>query len=62
MKRGRIYQTARKNGYNVLALGQHFDDVAESFFMSLFYNGKLWSMKASYINEYKCLIKSIFLE
>mgnify|MGYP003385363523 CR=1 FL=1 len=29
MKRGRIYSTARKHGYNVLALGQHLDDVAE---------------------------------
>ena len=30
---GRIYQTARKNGYNVIALGQHLDDLAESFLM-----------------------------
>lgn len=52
MKRGRIYHAARKNGYNVLALGQHLDDVSESFMMSLFYNGKLWSMKGSYKNEY----------
>jgi tRNA(Ile)-lysidine synthase TilS/MesJ len=51
MKRGRIYHAARKYGYNVLALGQHLDDMAESFMMSLFYNGKLWSMKASYNNE-----------
>lgn len=29
MKRGRIYHTARREGYNVLALGQHLDDLAE---------------------------------
>jgi selenocysteine lyase/cysteine desulfurase len=29
MKRGRIYSTARKNGYNVVALGHHLDDFAE---------------------------------
>jgi len=29
MKRGRIYSTARKNGYNVIALGHHLDDFAE---------------------------------
>merc|ERR1740128_472160 len=27
MKRGRIYAAARKNGYNVLALGQHLGDL-----------------------------------
>ena len=50
MKRGRIYSAARKNGYNVLALGQHLDDLTESFFMSIFHNGRLRSMKASYTN------------
>ncbi|KAE9540014.1 hypothetical protein AGLY_005266 [Aphis glycines] len=52
MKRGRLYSTARANGYNVLALGQHLDDLAESFLMSTFHNGRLRSMKAHYaINE-----------
>ena len=50
MKRGRIYSAARKNNYNVLALGQHLDDLTESFFMSIFHNGRLRSMKASYTN------------
>jgi tRNA 2-thiocytidine biosynthesis protein TtcA len=31
MKRGILYSTARREGYNVLALGQHLDDLAESF-------------------------------
>ncbi|THD27985.1 tRNA 2-thiocytidine biosynthesis protein TtcA [Fasciola hepatica] len=48
MKRGRIYACARRHGYNVIALGQHLDDVAESFLMSCFHNGLLLTMKANY--------------
>ncbi|XP_056010628.1 uncharacterized protein LOC125679381 isoform X2 [Ostrea edulis] len=48
MKRGRIYACARKNNYNVLALGQHLDDLCESFLMSFFHNGILRTMKAHY--------------
>nr|CAD7399828.1 unnamed protein product [Timema cristinae] len=33
MKRGRLYSAARSNNYNVLALGQHLDDLTESFIM-----------------------------
>ncbi|KAK6173853.1 hypothetical protein SNE40_017238 [Patella caerulea] len=48
MKRGRIYACARRERYNVLALGQHLDDLSESFLMSYFHNGSLRTMKASY--------------
>ncbi|MCE5387205.1 MAG: tRNA 2-thiocytidine biosynthesis protein TtcA [Acidithiobacillus sp.] len=48
MRRGVLYACARREGYNVLALGQHLDDFAESFFLSLFYNGELRTMKAHY--------------
>ena len=41
MKRGRIYTTAREKGYNVIAMGQHLDDLSESFLMSVFHNGVL---------------------
>ena len=51
MKRGILYSCARKEGYNVLALGQHLDDLAESFIMSLLYNGSLRTMKANYTIE-----------
>lgn len=47
MKRGRLYHCARREGYNVLAFGQHLDDLAESFMMSVFHNGYLKTMKAS---------------
>lgn len=49
IKRGILYTTARKNHYNVLALAQHLDDLAESFLMSAFNNGKLQTMKAHYV-------------
>ena len=48
MKRGILYSCARREGYNVLALGQHLDDLAESFIMSAFNNGRLRTMKAHY--------------
>ena len=48
MRRGIMYGTARKHGYNVLALAQHLDDLAESFLMSAFHGGKLKTMKANY--------------
>lgn len=48
MKRGRLYACARREGYNTLAMGQHLDDLAESFLMSAFHNGFLRTMKANY--------------
>lgn len=49
IKRGIMYTTARAHGYNVLALGQHLDDLAESFLMSAFHGGRLQTMKAHYL-------------
>lgn len=51
MKRGIMYRVCRENGYNVLALAQHLDDLAESFMMSAFHQGKLDTMKAHYTND-----------
>jgi len=51
MKRGIMYRVCRENGYNVLALAQHLDDLAESFMMSAFHQGRLETMKAHYIND-----------
>uniref|UniRef100_A0A0G4F6Q6 C2H2-type domain-containing protein n=1 Tax=Chromera velia CCMP2878 TaxID=1169474 RepID=A0A0G4F6Q6_9ALVE len=51
MKRGILYSCMRKYGYTVLALGQHLDDLAESFVMSAFHNGTLNTMKAHYTVE-----------
>ncbi|MBI3561959.1 MAG: tRNA 2-thiocytidine biosynthesis protein TtcA [Gammaproteobacteria bacterium] len=51
MKRGIMYATARREGYNVVALAQHLDDLAESFLLSAFYGGQLRTMKAHYTNR-----------
>jgi tRNA(Ile)-lysidine synthase TilS/MesJ len=51
MKRGIMYTTCRREGYNVLALAQHLDDLAESFLMSAFHGGQLRTMKAHYTNR-----------
>jgi len=48
MKRGMLYSCMREHGYNVLCLGQHLDDFAESFLMSAWRNGALRTMKANY--------------
>lgn len=50
-KRGILYTTCRREGYNVLALAQHLDDLAESFIMSAFNAGQLRTMKAHYLND-----------
>ena len=42
MKRGRLYACARRGGYNVLAMGQHLDDLAERFVASLGWGGRGW--------------------
>jgi tRNA(Ile)-lysidine synthase TilS/MesJ len=51
MKRGIMYRLCRTHGYNVLALAQHLDDLAESLLMSLFRGGQLRTMKAHYRND-----------
>lgn len=51
MRRGLMYKTAREHDYNVLALAQHLDDLAESFLMSAFHTGRLKTMKAHYITD-----------
>lgn len=48
MKRGLMYDTQRRHRYNVLALAQHLDDLAESFLLSAFHGGQLKTMKAHY--------------
>jgi tRNA 2-thiocytidine biosynthesis protein TtcA len=48
MRRGILYATARRHGYNVVVLAQHLDDLAESFMLSAFHGGSLRTMKAHY--------------
>lgn len=51
MKRGALYTCALQNGYNVLALAQHLDDLAESFVMNSMHNGNLRTMRAKYVAD-----------
>jgi len=51
IKRGIMYRILRDEGYNVLALGHHLDDLAESFLLSAFHGGQLRTMKACYQND-----------
>jgi tRNA(Ile)-lysidine synthetase-like protein len=48
MRRGALYTYAENNGFNKVALGHHFDDTVESFFMNMFYNGTIRAMAPIY--------------
>lgn len=48
MRRGALYGYAQKGGFTKIALGHHFDDAVESFFMNMFYNGTMRSMAPIY--------------
>lgn len=41
MRRGAINNLARENGCNKVALGHHYEDVLETFFLSLFFEGRI---------------------
>ncbi|HHS91953.1 MAG TPA: tRNA 2-thiocytidine biosynthesis protein TtcA [Campylobacterales bacterium] len=51
MRRGALYSFAEENGFTKVALGHHFDDTAESFFMNMFYNGTMRAMAPIYKTE-----------
>jgi len=44
MRRGFLYNEAKKLGCNKLALGHHFNDVIETTLMNMFYNGQFMTM------------------
>lgn len=41
LRRGILYDTAKNNGCNKVALGHHMDDVIETFMMSLIFEGRV---------------------
>ncbi len=44
MRRGTLYRFAESIGATKIALGHHRDDILETFFLNMFYGGKLKSM------------------
>ena len=44
MRRGHLYNIAKNLGCNKIALGHHLDDVIETLFLNMFYNGKFETM------------------
>lgn len=41
MRRGALHSALKERGLNKIALGHHYDDAVETFFLSLFYEGRL---------------------
>lgn len=41
MRRGALHDAMAERGFNKIALGHHYDDAVETFFLSLFYEGRL---------------------
>jgi tRNA 2-thiocytidine biosynthesis protein TtcA len=51
LRRGTIYEFAREVGANKIALGHHREDVLETFFLNLFFGGKLEAMPPKYLTD-----------
>lgn len=51
LRRGNLYRIAREEGCEALVLGHHRDDALETFFLNLFFGGKLSAMPAKLIND-----------
>lgn len=43
-RRNRLFELARKQGFNKIAFGHHKDDILETFFLNLLYSGNLSTM------------------
>lgn len=41
MRRGALHEALQEHGVKKIALGHHYDDAVETFFLSLFYEGRL---------------------
>ncbi len=51
LRRGNLYRIAREEGCSAVVLGHHRDDLLETFFLNLFYGGRLATMPPKLVNE-----------
>jgi tRNA 2-thiocytidine biosynthesis protein TtcA len=51
LRRGILYSFAEKNGATKIALGHHQDDIIETFFLNMFYNGQLKTMPPKLLSD-----------
>jgi tRNA 2-thiocytidine biosynthesis protein TtcA len=51
LRRGTLYAFAKKVGATKIALGHHRDDIIETFFLNLFYGGKMKAMPPKLLSD-----------
>ncbi len=51
MRRGYLYDKAKKLGCNKIALGHHYDDVIETILLNIFYNGSYQTMMPKVVSQ-----------